>query len=152
MQTKTTLLLYKSRLFGQSERLKWTFRIWLPDKKKKKGKGRWSYDKMLIDWVRSGRTGKYFVENYEKRIVKTSKDCEYRVCKTKMICSFITCFLTLHFPTDFIESIIIFQQFANQRNSRTCSALVFGVFGWDSNSTGTSDDDWRERGIVWILF
>ena len=28
-------------------------------KKKKKGKARWSYDKMLIDWVRSGRTGKY---------------------------------------------------------------------------------------------
>ena len=28
-------------------------------KKKKKGKARWSYDKMLIDWVRSGRMGKY---------------------------------------------------------------------------------------------
>ena len=24
--------------------------------KKKNGKARWSYDKMLIDWVRSGRT------------------------------------------------------------------------------------------------
>ena len=28
-------------------------------KRKKKEKRRWSYDKMLIDWVRSGRKGKY---------------------------------------------------------------------------------------------
>ena len=46
MRTKTT---FRSK--------KWTYRILLPEKKK--GKARWSYDKMLIDWVRSGRTGKY---------------------------------------------------------------------------------------------
>ena len=35
--------LYKSRLFGQNERRKWTFRIFLPEQKKKKGKARWSW-------------------------------------------------------------------------------------------------------------
>ena len=57
MRTETTLSLYKSQLFGQNERRKWTFR--LPEKKKEKGKARWPHNNMLIDWVRSGRTGKY---------------------------------------------------------------------------------------------
>ena len=49
MRTKTTLLqlLYKSRLFGQNERRQLRFRILLPEKKKG-GKARCSYDKMLI--------------------------------------------------------------------------------------------------------
>ena len=56
------------QLFGQNERRKWTFRILLPEKKKKKkGKARWSYDKMLIDWVRSGRTGKYLALGHGAR-------------------------------------------------------------------------------------
>ena len=32
-----------------------------------KGKVRWSYDKMLIDWVRSGRTGKYLALGHGAR-------------------------------------------------------------------------------------
>ena len=59
MRTKTTLLLYKSRLFGQNEQHS---EFCYPKKKKKKrekGKARGSYNKMLIDRVRSGRTGKY---------------------------------------------------------------------------------------------
>ena len=40
-----------------------------PKKKKKKGKARWSYDKMLIDWVRSGRTGKYLALGHGARSV-----------------------------------------------------------------------------------
>ena len=58
MQTKTNLLLYKSRLFGQSERLKWTFRIWLPEKnnKKRKEKGGGHMIKCLLtDLGRAGR-------------------------------------------------------------------------------------------------
>ena len=67
MRTKITLLqlLYKSRLFGQNERCQWKFRILLPGKKK--GKARWSYDKMLIDWVRSGRTVKYLALGHGAR-------------------------------------------------------------------------------------
>ena len=34
--------------------------------KKKRG-GRWSYNKMLIDWVRSGRTGKYLALGHGAR-------------------------------------------------------------------------------------
>ena len=62
MRTKTTLLLYNSRLFGRNEQHS---EFCYPKKKikknktKVKGKARWSYNKMLIDWVRSGRTGKY---------------------------------------------------------------------------------------------
>ena len=57
MQTETTLLLYKFRLFGQNERRKLTFRERIRKKtknkkqkqnKKRKEKARWSYDKMLI--------------------------------------------------------------------------------------------------------
>ena len=62
MRTKTTLLIYKSRLFGQNERSKWTFRIWLPGKKN--GKARWSCNKMLIDWVRSSQTGKHLARSH----------------------------------------------------------------------------------------
>ena len=50
MRTETTLLLYKSRLFGQNERL--SEHSDYPKKKKKKrekGKARWPHDKMLID-------------------------------------------------------------------------------------------------------
>ena len=33
----------------------------------RKGKARWSYDKILIDWVRLGRTGKYLALGYGAR-------------------------------------------------------------------------------------
>ena len=67
MRTETTLLLYKSRLCGQNERRRWTFR--LPEKKK--GKARWPHNKMLIDWVRSGRTGKYLALGHGARKICT---------------------------------------------------------------------------------
>ena len=38
--------------------------------KRKKGKARWSYNKMLIDWVRSGRTGKYLALVHGARSVR----------------------------------------------------------------------------------
>ena len=75
MRTETTLLLYKSWLFGQNERHKWTFwwRILLPGKKKKKkGKAQWSNDTMLIDWVGSGCTGKYLVLGHGARTLLCS--------------------------------------------------------------------------------
>ena len=57
--TKTTLLLYKSRLFGQNERCKWTFRILLPGKKKKKKKkekhGGYMIKCLLTELGRAGR-------------------------------------------------------------------------------------------------
>ena len=36
-------------------------------KKREKGKAWWSYNKMLIDWVRSGRTGKYLALGHGAR-------------------------------------------------------------------------------------
>ena len=36
-------------------------------KMKKEKKKQWSYDKMLIDWVRSGRTGKYLALGQDAR-------------------------------------------------------------------------------------
>ena len=62
MQTKTTLLLYKSRLFGQNEQHSEFFY----PQKKKKGK-RWSFKKMTIDRVRSGQTGKYLALGHGAR-------------------------------------------------------------------------------------
>ena len=41
--------------------------IFSKKKKRKKGKARSSYDKMLIDWVRSGRTGKYLALGHGAR-------------------------------------------------------------------------------------
>ena len=37
------------------------------EKKREKGKARRSYNKMLIDWVRSGRTGKYLARGHGAR-------------------------------------------------------------------------------------
>ena len=53
MRTETTLLLYKSWLFGQNEWGKWTLANFITRKKKGGGeeKAQWSYDKILIDWL-----------------------------------------------------------------------------------------------------
>ena len=44
-------------------------------KKKEKWKARWSYNKMLIDWVRSGRTGKYWALSQGAWTSLHSVDC-----------------------------------------------------------------------------
>ena len=41
-------------------------------KKMEKGKARWSCNKMLIDWVRSGRTGKYLALGHGARTSRRS--------------------------------------------------------------------------------
>ena len=41
-------------------------------KKREKGKAWWSYNKMLIDWVRSGRTGKYLALGHGARTLLRS--------------------------------------------------------------------------------
>ena len=55
MQTETTLLLYKSRLFGQNERRKWTFRFWLLEKKKMEKLGGHIIKCLLTELGRAGR-------------------------------------------------------------------------------------------------
>ena len=42
-----------------------------PKKKKEKGKAQWPHNKMLIDWVRSGRTGKYLALGHGARKICT---------------------------------------------------------------------------------
>ena len=41
------------------------------EKKREKGKARCSYNKMLIDWVRSGRTGKYLALGHGARYARS---------------------------------------------------------------------------------
>ena len=49
--------------------------FYFPKKKRERErKAQWSYDKMLIDWVRSGRTGKYLARGHRVRIER----CEVR--------------------------------------------------------------------------
>ena len=60
MRTKTTLLLYKSRLFGQNEQ---HFEFCYPKKKEKKEKrGGHIIKCLLTEW--EGRTGKYLARGH----------------------------------------------------------------------------------------
>ena len=72
MRTETTLLLYKSRLSVKMSDVcaHSDTEFYYPKKKRKKkeGKARWSYDKMLIDGARWGRTIKYLALGYGARI------------------------------------------------------------------------------------
>ena len=53
------------QLFGQNERRKWTFRILLPEKKKKEKRGGHMIVYLLTEW--EGRTGKYLARGYGVR-------------------------------------------------------------------------------------
>ena len=70
-RTKTTLLLYKSNFSVKMSNIPNFVTRKKNNKKKKwkkeKGKAWWSYNKMLIDWVRSGRTGKYLALGHGAR-------------------------------------------------------------------------------------
>ena len=70
-----------------------------PEKKEKKnGKARWSYNKMLIDWVRLGRTGKYLALGHgaqtSLRSVLTSGQIFSRPARPNSVNKYILFFLS----------------------------------------------------------